>query len=158
MNASGSQVKKKRIEDLSLRELDMIYSLVRVGDWRHEEISRVYKLSVNDVRKIFDNYPQLREQSLRNPPRDGLPQAPESELITKTPRKRRSDAQYATTAERQAAYRARLKEKPSASLEQPSPANETDTPVPVVEEPSVTVCEAPVAETDSECPDTESLT
>jgi hypothetical protein len=41
-------------------------------------------------------------------------------------RKRRSDARYSTTAERQAAYRARLKEKPSASLEQPSPANETD--------------------------------
>jgi hypothetical protein len=54
MSTSGSQTKQKRIEDLTLRELDMVYSLVRVGDWPHEEISRVYKLSVNDVSKIFD--------------------------------------------------------------------------------------------------------
>jgi hypothetical protein len=137
---------KKQIEDLTLRELDMVYSLVRIGDWPDSEISRVYKLSVDDVHKVFDNYPQLREACLRNPPPAVLPQAPESELTTKTPRKRRSDAVYATTAERQAAYRARLKEKRRGSLEQPLPANETDTPIPAVEEPSVTVCEAPVTE------------
>ena len=101
---------------------------------------------MDDVHKVFDNYPQLREASLRNPPRDVLPQAPESELATKTPRKRRSDARYATAKERQAAYRARLQENRRAGIEQPSPANETDTPIPVVEEPSVTVCEAPVPE------------
>jgi hypothetical protein len=39
-----------------------------------------------------------------------------------------------------------LKEKRRASLEQPLPATETDTPIPAVEEPSVTVCEAPVLE------------
>jgi hypothetical protein len=158
MSTAESQTKNKRIEDLTLRELDMIYSLVRVGDWPHSEIGRVYKLSVDDIHKVFGDYPQLRELVLRNPPRQVLPQDPESELTTKTPRKRRSDAQYATTAERQAAYRARLNEKRHSRDEEPSPANETDTPIPEVEEPSVTVYEAPVAETDPERPDTELLT
>ena len=146
MKALGSQPGQKRIEDLTQREIDMVYSLVRIGEWADSEIGRVYKLTVDDVHKIFENYPQLREACLRNPPRDVLPRAPESELTTKTPRKRRSDAQYATTADRQAAYRARLKEKRDGSLEQPLPANETDTPIPAVEEPSVTVCEAPAME------------
>jgi len=146
MNASEAQTGQKRIEDLSLRELDMVYSLMRVGDCSDSEIGRVYKLSVDDVHEVFDNYLQLREAFLRNPPRDVLPQAPEAELTTKTPRKRRSDARFATTAERQAAYRARLKEKRDASFEQPSPATETDTPIPAVEEPSVTVCEASLPE------------
>jgi hypothetical protein len=146
MNASEAKTGQKQIQDLTLREIDMVYSLMRVGDCSDSEIGRVYKLSVDDVHKVFDNYPQLREAFLRNPPRDVLPQAPESELTTKTPRKRRNDAQYATTADRQAAYRARLKEKRHASLKQPSPANEMDTPIPAVEEPSVTVCEAPVCE------------
>ena len=101
---------------------------------------------MDDVHKVFDNYPQLREEFLRNPPRDVLPQAQESELTTKTPRKRRSDARFATTAERQAAYRARLKEKRHSSLERLSPSNETDSPRPDVEESSVTVCETPVPE------------
>src|SRR5450759_1086170 len=128
MNASETQTKQKRIEDLTLREVDMVYSLMRLGDWPDSEIGRVYKLLVDDVHKIFDSYPQLREACLRNPYRDVLPQAPESELTTKKERKRRNDAQYATTADRQAAYRARLKEKRHASLKQPSPANEMDTP------------------------------
>jgi hypothetical protein len=146
INAIGTQTKQNRIEDLTLRELDMVYSLMRVGDWSDSEIGRVYKLSVDDVHKVFDNYPQLREVFLRNPPRDVLPQAPESELTTKTPRKRRSDARYATTADRQAAYRARLQESRRAGIEQPPATANTDTPIPVVEEPSVTVCEAPVTE------------
>jgi hypothetical protein len=146
MNASGAQTKQKRIEELTLHELGMIYSLVRVGDWPDSEIGRVYKLTVDDVHKIFDSYPQLREEFLRNPPGDVLPQAQESELTTKTQRKRRSDARFATTAERQAAYRARLKEKRDASLEQPSPSNETDSSGQDVEEPSITICEAPVTE------------
>ena len=146
MKALGSQPGQKRIEDLTQREIDMVYSLVRIGEWADSEIGRVYKLSVDDVHKVFDNYPQLREACLRNPLPAVLPQAPESELTTKTPRKRRRDARFATPADRQAAYRARLKEKRRASLEQPSPANETDTPIPAVEEPSVTVCEAPAAE------------
>ena len=146
MNALGSQPGRKRIEDLAIKEVDMIYSLMRVGDWSDSEIGRVYKLSVDDVHKVFDNYPQLREACLRNPPPAVLPQAPESELTTKTPRKRRSDAVYATAKERQAAYRARLQENRRAGIEQPSPANETDTPIPAVEETSVTVCEASLPE------------
>ena len=120
--------------------------MVRIGDWPDSEIGRVYRLSVDDVHEVFDNYPQLREEVLRNPPRDVLPQAQESELTTRTQRKRRSDARFATTAERQASYTARLKEKHDASLEQPSPTHKTDTPIPDVEEPFVTVCEAPVPE------------
>jgi hypothetical protein len=146
MKTKEAQTKQKRIEDLTLRELDRIYSLVRIGDWPDSEIGRIYKLSVDDVHKIFDSYPQLREEFLRNPPHNVLPQTPESELTTKTPRKRRSDARFATTAERQVAYRARLKEKHRASLKQPSPDNETDSPRPDVQEPSGTVCEAPVSE------------
>src|ERR1035437_10043897 len=143
MHALGSQPGQKRIEDLTLKEIDMVYSLVRIGEWADSEIGRVYKLSVDEVHKVFDNYPQLREACLRNPPPAVLPEAPESELTTKTPRKRRSDAVYATAKERQAAYRARLQENRPASIEQPSPATETETPIPAVEETSVTVCEAP---------------
>jgi len=146
LNASEAKTGQKQIQDLTLREVDMVYSLMRLGDWPDSEISRVYKLSVDDVHKIFDSYPQLREEFLRNPPGDVLPQAQESELTTKTQRKRRSDARFATTAERQAAYRARLKEKRDASLEQPSPTHKTDSPIPAVEETSVTVCESPVPE------------
>ena len=146
MNASEAQIGQKRIEDLTLKEVDMIYSLMRVGDWSDLEISRVYKISVDDMHKVFDNYPHLREACLRNPPRDVLPQTPESELTTKTPRKRRSDARYATTADRQAAYRAREKDKRRASLEQPSPDHEAESPGPEVEEPSVTLCQDPVTE------------
>src|ERR1022692_3495233 len=105
MKALGSQPGQKRIEDLAQHEIDMVYSLVRIGEWADSEISRVYKLSVDDVHKVFNDYPQLREAVLRNPPRDVLPQAPELDLTPKTPRKRRSDALYATAKERQAAYR-----------------------------------------------------
>src|SRR5713101_2401413 len=136
MNPSEAQTKQKRIEDLTLREIDMVYSLMRVRDWPDWEIGRVYKLSVDDVHVVFDNYPELREACLRNPPRDLSPQAPESELTSKASRKRRCDAIYVTAKERQAAYRAREKENHRSSLEQPSLANETDTPMPAVEEPS----------------------
>jgi hypothetical protein len=40
MKTSETQTKQKRIEDLTLQELDMIYSLVRVGDWWDGEIAR----------------------------------------------------------------------------------------------------------------------
>jgi hypothetical protein len=150
MKTKEAQTKQKRIEDLTLDELDMVCALMRVQDWPDVESSRVYMLSVDDVHKICDNYPQLREAFLNKPLRDILTQAQESELTTKTQRKRRSDARFATTTERQAAYRARLKEKRDASLEQPPPSNETDSPGPDVEEPSATVCEAPIPEIDPE--------
>src|SRR6266849_9708989 len=146
MITTNGQTKLRRIEDLTLHEFDIVYSLMRVGDWRDSEISRAYKLSVDDVHKVFDNYPQLREVILRNPPRDVLPHAPESELTTKPPRKRRCDAVYESAKERQAAYRARLQENRLAILEQPSPANETDSPGPDVEELPATFCEDPVTE------------
>ena len=56
MNASAAQAGQKRIEDLTQREIDMVYSLVRIGEWADSEIGRVYKLSVDDVHKLFDNY------------------------------------------------------------------------------------------------------
>ena len=146
MKTKEAQTKEKRIEDVTLRELDMVYSLMRVRDWSDLEIGRVYKLSVDDVHKVFDSYPQLREGVLRNPPRDVLPQAPESELTTKTPRKRRNDARFVTAADRQKAYRARLQESRHTVIEQPSPTANADKPIPAVEETSVTVCEAPVPE------------
>jgi hypothetical protein len=33
MKTKEAQTKQKRIEDLTLDELDMVYSLVRVQDW-----------------------------------------------------------------------------------------------------------------------------
>ena len=56
MNSSETQTKQRRIEDLTQREIDMFYSLVRIGEWADLEIGRVYKLSVDDVHKLFDNY------------------------------------------------------------------------------------------------------
>src|ERR1035437_6220204 len=146
MKTKEAQTKEKRIEDLTLRELDMVYSLMRVRDWSDLEIGRVYKLAVDDVHKVLDNSPELREACLRNPPRDVVPQAPESELTTRKTRKRRCDAVYATATERQAASRARLQESRLAGIEQPSPASETDMPIPAVEEPYVAVSDSHVSE------------
>src|ERR1017187_1359869 len=126
MNTSEAKTGQKQIQDLTLKEVDMVYSLMRLGDWPDSEISRVYKLTVDDVHKIFDSYPQLREEFLRNPPRDVSPEVPESELTTKKERKRRNDAQYATTADRQKAYRARLQESRHTIIEQPSPTANAD--------------------------------
>ena len=145
MNASEAQIGHKRIEDLTLKEVDMIYSLARVGEWTELEIGRRYGISQADVRKVIGNYVELRGAVQQNQHHEGMPQEPSPELTTKE-RKRRSDARFVTPADRQAAYRARLKEKRDGSFEQPLPANETDTPIPSVEESSVTVYEAPVTE------------
>ena len=127
---------KRQIKDLSRNEFNMIYSLVRVGDWPDSEIGRVYTLSEEDVRKVFNDYEGLLEAAEKNPPvQEQLRQDPSQERVEK-PRKRRCDARYATTADRQAAYRARLKKKPRSSLEQPSPPHETDSPRPDIQEPS----------------------
>src|SRR5712691_13263163 len=150
MNASEAQTKRKRIEDLTRGELDMVYSLMRLREWPDSEISRVYKLSVEDVHKVFDNYPELREALLKNPPSDVSPEGSDSQLSTKTPRKRRSDTKFATPADRQAAYRARLQEDRRGNLEQASPVNEPDSPGPDVEELPATPCQDPVTETSPE--------
>jgi hypothetical protein len=150
MSASDAQTGQKRIEDLTLHEFDMVYSLVRIGDWKDSEIGRVYRLSEEDVRKVFNNYQELLAAAEKIPSvQPQLWQDPSQERIGK-PRKRRSDARYATAKERQAAYRHRLQESRRTGIEQPSPANETATPIPTIEEPPVTVCEAPVTETSPE--------
>jgi hypothetical protein len=40
MKASEPHTNQKRIEDLTLKEVDMIYSLSRVGEWTELEIGR----------------------------------------------------------------------------------------------------------------------
>ena len=141
--------KQKRIEDLKLHELDMLYSLSRTG-WSCPEIGRRYGISDAEVRSAIDDYVDLRRLCQERPTEERPHPDQEPELDTKKPRKRRSDMVYATAKERQAAYRARLQEKERAGIEQPSPTANADRPIPVVEEPSVTVCEAPVPEIDPE--------
>src|ERR1035437_5836927 len=145
MNASEAQAKQRRIEDLTLKEVDMIYSLARVGEWKDIDIGRRYGISRADVRTVVDYYEELWKTA-ESHPRDERPHHNTAPELNKNPRKRRSDALYATAKERQAAYRARLQENLRADIEQPSPTVNTDTPIPEVEEPSVTVCEAPVTE------------
>jgi hypothetical protein len=101
MTAENAQPTTKRIEHLSLKELDMIYSLARIGEWTNLEIGRRYGISETGVHKVVDNYSQLRQALLRNPLRHVSPQAPESGLTVKKPRNRRSDAIYATAKDRQ---------------------------------------------------------
>ncbi len=137
------QAKQKQIKDLTLHELDMIYSLARVGNWPDSEIARVYKLPEGDVRKVFDNYVELRGTVERNQHNERLPQDPSPERIEKKPRMRRSDARYATGAERQAAYRARLQERRRAGMQLPSPDPVSDSPAPVEEELSVATVDIP---------------
>jgi len=120
MKTINVQTKLKRIEDLTLRELNMVYSLVRIGDWPDSEIGRVYKLSETDVREISDNYVELLGAAGKNVcGREQLRRDPSPEA-TKKPRKRRSDAIFATAKERQRAYRNRLKEKRNADMQMPS--------------------------------------
>jgi hypothetical protein len=137
---------KRQINDLTVNEINLIYSLMRIGDWPALEIGRVYRLSEEDITKVFDNYPELLEAAEKNPCLQEQPrQDPSQERIQK-PRKRRCDARYAAAKERQAAYRARLQESRRPGIEQPSPTDEIDLPQPAVEEPSVTVWKAPVSE------------
>ena len=152
MITTNEQSKLKCIEDLSLREIDMAYSLSRTG-WSCVEIGRRYGISESDAIRLVDDYVELHEWRKANP----LAQSPTPESVTRKPRKRRSDAIYATAKERQAAYRARLEESHCADIEQPSPTVDTDTPTPAVEEPSVTVCETPVTEIGPENAETQHL-
>ena len=144
MNASEAQAKQRRIEDLTLKEVDMIYSLARVGEWKDVEIGRRYGISQTDVRTVVDYYEELRKTA-ESHPRDERPHQNTAPELNKNPRKRRCDALYATAKERQAAYRAR-QENRRVGIEQPSPTVNTDTPISEVEEPFVTLCEAPVTE------------
>jgi hypothetical protein len=145
MNAPQERTTQKLIEDLTLKEVDMIYSLARVGEWTDREISRRYKISQADFRKVIDNYVELRGTVEKNQHFERLPQEPSPEQATKH-RKRRSDAQYASHAERQAAYLARLQERRHAGIQQPSPTADAHAPIAADEEVSGTVCEDPVNE------------
>ena len=132
----------KRIEDLSLRELDMAYSLSRIGR-SYADIGKRYRISESDVRKLVDDYVELRKLCKAKPPGESQHANSELELATKKPRKRRCDAIYATSKERQAAYRARLQERRRAGMQFPSPAPVIDSSTPTQEEVSVTAVDIP---------------
>lgn len=133
MIATNEQPKLKRIEDLSLREIDMAYSLSRTG-WSCAEIGRRYGVSESDVGRLVDDYVELRESRKANPLDQVQKSTPAPESVTKKLRKRRSDAIYATSKDRQAAYRARLKQTRHADTDQLSPIEVNDVTVPSDEE------------------------
>lgn len=138
MKTSQERAEQRQVENLSLKEVDMIYSLACIGEWTALEIGRRYRIPESDVRKVAENYAELRRTCERKPSGQGLNQNPRPEPTPKKPRKRRSDAIYATAKERQAAYRARLKERRRAGMQVPSPDPVTDSPAPIEEELSVT--------------------
>lgn len=142
MSAVNSQPQLKRIEDLSLRELDMAYSLSRIG-WSYPDIGKRYGISESDVRKIVDDYVELRELCEARRSAERQQANPALELTAKKPRKRRCDAIYATAKERQAAYRARLQERRRAGMQFPLPAPVMDSSTPVEEEVPVTTVDIP---------------
>jgi hypothetical protein len=111
MNSSESQAGQKRIEDLTLKQIDMIYSLVRVGEWKDVEIGRRYGISQADVRTVVDHYEELRKTATPNSPQE----------VRNVGR----NARYGSNRERQAAYRARLREKRRAEMQLPAPVAET---------------------------------
>jgi len=117
---------QKQIEDLTLHELDMVYSLARIGNWQDSDIARVYRLFEFDVRKVFSDYVELRRALEIRQQNEGFPQEPPMELTKKKPHKRRNDARYSTAAERQATSRARLKERRLAGLRHPPQSFDTD--------------------------------
>src|ERR1035437_6756099 len=115
MNSSESQAGQKRIEDLTLKQIDMIYSLARVGEWKDVDIGRRYGISQADVRMVVDYYEELRKTATPNSP----------EEVRNVGR----NARYGSNRERQAAYRARLREKRRAEIQLPAPVAETPVPV-----------------------------
>ena len=127
MRASEAQIRQKRIGDLALKEVDMIYSLARVGEWKDVEIGRRYGISQADVRTVVDHYEELRKTARPNLP----------EEVRNVGR----NARYGSNRERQAAYRARLREKRRAEIQLPAPVAET--PVPVDEKLSQSTIDTP---------------
>ena len=138
MISANTQPKLKRIEDLSLREIDMAYSLSRTG-WSCTEIGRRYGVSESDVGRLVDCYAELHEWRKSNPLDQVQKATPVPEAVTRKPRKRRSDAIYTTAKDRQAAYRARLKQICNADAHQLSPIEVNDVTVPPVEEQNETL-------------------
>jgi hypothetical protein len=120
------QPQKRQITDLTQSELDMIYSLTRIGDWHPAEIGQKYKLSEADVGKVFSDYVELRKMLTQQP---HPPQDMQQESVEEPKRKKRSDAKFETSAEKQKAYRLRLKERQRVGTEL-SPTAVTDSPPP----------------------------
>jgi hypothetical protein len=133
MIAANTQPKLKRIEDLSLREIDMAYSLSRTG-WSCAEIGRRYGVSESEVGRMIDGYVELHEWHKANPLNQVQKATPAPEPVTRKSRKRRADAIYATSKDRQAAYRARLKQTRHEDTDQLSPIEGNDVTVPSCEE------------------------
>jgi hypothetical protein len=144
-----TQNKLKKIEDLTLREIDMTYSLSRCG-WSYRDIGRKYGISENDAMTVATNYVEVRKACERKPPEQCPNRNPEP---VANKRKRRRDAIYATAKDRQAAYRARLKERSQATIEESSRVSVADEARSADEKPSVTLCERTMAETKPESPD-----
>jgi hypothetical protein len=88
--------------------------------------ARVYCLSEFDVRRVFSDYVELRRALEIRQQNERFPQEPPLEPTKKRPRQRRSDARYSTAAERQATYRARLKEQRLAGLHHPPQSSDMD--------------------------------
>ncbi len=151
-----TQNKLRTIEDLTLREIDMTYSLSRTG-WSYAEIGRRYQISENDARTVVNNYEELRKLCESKPAEKPPNGNPKTELATTKPRKRRSDAIYATAKDRQAAYRARLKEG-RAAMEKSSRAGTANEARSVDEKPSAAFCEQTKAEINPESPDPSGVT
>jgi hypothetical protein len=147
-----TQNKLKKIEDLTSPEIGMIYSLSRTR-WSYAEIGRRYGISETDARTVVANNEELRKICERRP----AEKTPSGNLKPKLPatssRKRRCDVIYATAKERQAAYRARLKERRHGAIEESSRADAADGARSADEKPSVTLCEQTMAETKPESPD-----
>ena|ERR1700676_3305788 len=150
---------KRRIKDLTDHDIGWIHALAKVNKWPDSKIGQIYNLSDSDVRKVLDDYVEpwgtieknLRFQPRRREPSQELPKK-------KKPRKHRKDARYATTAARQSAYRARLKEKRHVDMQQPPAPSDID-PRPTGEsELTRNGLPVPSAESDSHWPDTEPLT
>ena len=141
--------KHKQIKDLTLHEFDMVYSLSRIGR-SYSDIARRYGISENDVKTLVENYVKLRELFKAKPIVESQSPTSGPELKAKKPRKRRSDAIYATPKDRQAAYRSRLRVTGRVEIEKSSPASETNLPSSVAQEFPVTVCEESAPETSPE--------
>ena len=147
-----TQNKLKKIEDLTSPEIGMIYSLSRTG-WSYREIGRRYRISETDARTVVDNYVEVRKACERKAFEESPNGNPKQEPAKEKSRKRRSDAIYATAKDRQAAFRAKLREKRHAAVEQRSASGVADPTSKAEEELSVTLCEGTTLEVTREaCP------
>jgi hypothetical protein len=152
--ARNTEPKQRPIEDLSLRDFDQAYSLIRTG-WSCAEIAKRYGVSETEVGRIVEeaSYVELRKLCDTKQPNKSPHASSISAPSTKKPRKRRSDAKYVSARERQAAYRARLRDTQRTAIEEPSPAAVTDIEVPATEGIAVTVCRDSTLETSPKDPD-----